>query len=116
MKIVLDGRPIQHSAARGLGRYTVNLINNLLAIDHNNSYELFYDPFAPTPGTFAGAPSRLGIKPPFFIGLVGQLEFIEQVFQGQVEQVVDSDQRIGGKGRRQMDLAGKMEQIIIQQR
>lgn len=68
MKIVLDGRPIQHSAARGLGRYTVNLLNNLLAIDHNNSYELFYDPFAPTPGTFAGVPSRLGIKPPFFIG------------------------------------------------
>jgi len=70
MKIEIDARPIQHSAFRGLGRYTSNLIENILALDKSNEYELYFDPnFAIDPfyQNLKDAPHVFGEKQPSFL-------------------------------------------------
>ncbi|MBU0686814.1 MAG: glycosyltransferase family 4 protein [Candidatus Margulisbacteria bacterium] len=69
-KIVIDARPLQHSPHRGLGRYTSNLLDNLLTLGQNNDFQLYFDPnfsIDPQFKRFTEAPHTFGVKQPFFM-------------------------------------------------
>ena len=43
MRIGIDIRCLMHSLFSGISEYTYNLVINLLALDHENEYVLFYN-------------------------------------------------------------------------
>ena len=47
MKIAVDLRSLQSGTVSGVENYTRNLVENLLILDKQNSYKLFYNGFKP---------------------------------------------------------------------
>jgi glycosyltransferase involved in cell wall biosynthesis len=74
MKIIIDSRGMQHSPFRGLGEYSYHLIKNLLSIDKENNYELYFDPNLPVEGHYRYLLEKrhvFGSKQPFYLPFHG---------------------------------------------